>query len=422
MKQIEIKEEFKKLIPALTTEEYKQLEDNCLEEGIREKIILWNNYIIDGHNRYNIAKQWNLEFETESKNFSSEDDVILWMIDNQNGRRNLTDGWKYKLQQRKKEILTKKGKEKASKSKIGNTNASKTKLSNIDKDVLPKHNTRKLIANELGWSTGKVAMADVVFKKATPEIEEKVLKNEITINQAYKEIKKKEKVNLIKTTKEERQDVNKNQAIIYNESCIDFLQRFENNSVDLLLTDPPYSTDLDNVEEFVNTWLLTALDKVKETGRAFICIGAYPIEIYSYLKVLLKTNWIVDNPLVWTYRNTLGVTPKMKYNLNYQFVLHLYKEKSNPLDNRITNEMFSVQDINAPDGRVGDRYHTWQKPNELAVRLINHTTKENDIIIDPFACTGTFILNGANLGRKTYGCDIDTNAINIAYERGCKKV
>jgi len=414
MKQIEIKEEFKKLIPALTTEEYKQLEDNCLEEGIREKIILWNNYIIDGHNRYNIAKQWNLEFETESKSFSSEDEVKIWMLDNQFGKRNLSDAQRYLNRNEKRKLLKGQGKQ---------TQGLRTDLlSIVDKKLKPEHNTQKIIANELGWSTGKVAMADIVFKKATPEIEEKVLKNKITINQAYKEIKKEEKVNLIKTTKEERQDVNKNQAIIYNESCIDFLQRFENNSVDLLLTDPPYSTDLDNVEEFIDTWLLNALDKVKETGRAFICIGAYPIEIYSYLKVLLKTNWIVDNPLVWTYRNTLGVTPKMKYNLNYQFVLHLYKEKSNPLDNRITNEMFSVQDINAPDGRVGDRYHTWQKPNELAIRLINHSTKENDIIIDPFACTGTFILNGANLGRKTYGCDIDTNAINIAYERGCKKV
>ena len=414
MKQIEIKEEFKKLIPPLTTEEYKQLEDNCLEEGIREKIILWNNYIIDGHNRYNIAKQWNLEFETESKSFSSEDEVKIWMLDNQFGKRNLSDAQRYLNRNEKRKLLKGQGKQ---------TQGLRTDLlSIVDKKLKPEHNTQKIIANELGWSTGKVAMADIVFKKATPEIEEKVLKNKITINQAYKEIKKEEKVNLIKTTKEERQDVNKNQAIIYNESCIDFLQRFENNSVDLLLTDPPYSTDLDNVEEFIDTWLLNALDKVKETGRAFICIGAYPIEIYSYLKVLLKTNWIVDNPLVWTYRNTLGVTPKMKYNLNYQFVLHLYKEKSNPLDNRITNEMFSVQDINAPDGRVGDRYHTWQKPNELAIRLINHSTKENDIIIDPFACTGTFILNGANLGRKTYGCDIDTNAINIAYERGCKKV
>jgi site-specific DNA-methyltransferase (adenine-specific) len=51
----------------------------------------------------------------------------------------------------------------------------------------------KIIANELGWSTGKTAMADIVFKKATPELEEKVLSNEITINQAYQEIKKEEK-------------------------------------------------------------------------------------------------------------------------------------------------------------------------------------------------------------------------------------
>ena len=43
MKQIEIKEEFKKLIPALTTEEYtSNLKIIALEEGIREKILLWN--------------------------------------------------------------------------------------------------------------------------------------------------------------------------------------------------------------------------------------------------------------------------------------------------------------------------------------------------------------------------------------------
>jgi hypothetical protein len=107
-----IKDEFKKLIPALTVEEFKQLEQNCLDEGIREKIITWNGFIIDGHNRYEIATRWNLEYETEAKRFKDENEVKLWMIDNQNGRRNLTDGWKYKLQQIKKEILLLKGKEK----------------------------------------------------------------------------------------------------------------------------------------------------------------------------------------------------------------------------------------------------------------------------------------------------------------------
>ena len=56
---LEIKEEFKKLIPPLTSEEFKQLEQNCLAEGIREAILTWNGFIIDGHNRYEIATKWN---------------------------------------------------------------------------------------------------------------------------------------------------------------------------------------------------------------------------------------------------------------------------------------------------------------------------------------------------------------------------
>ena len=88
---MEILQQFKELIPPLTDEEYKQLEANCLDEGIREPILTWNNYIIDGHNRYNIAQQWNLEFKTESKNFKGEDEVKEWMILNQFGRRNLSN-------------------------------------------------------------------------------------------------------------------------------------------------------------------------------------------------------------------------------------------------------------------------------------------------------------------------------------------
>jgi ParB-like chromosome segregation protein Spo0J len=76
---IKINEDFKRLIPALTQEEYKQLEDNILKEGIREKIITWNGYIIDGHNRYEISQKWNLDFETESKHFASELDAKIWM-------------------------------------------------------------------------------------------------------------------------------------------------------------------------------------------------------------------------------------------------------------------------------------------------------------------------------------------------------
>jgi hypothetical protein len=88
--ELKIKEEFKKLIPPLTPDEYKQLETNCIEEGIRDAIITWNGYIIDGHNRYKIAQDWQLNFKTISKNFDTEFDVVEWMLVNQLGRRNIT--------------------------------------------------------------------------------------------------------------------------------------------------------------------------------------------------------------------------------------------------------------------------------------------------------------------------------------------
>ena len=92
--ELKIKEEFKKLIPPLTPDEYKQLETNCIEEGIRDAIITWNGYIIDGHNRYKIAQDWQLSFKSISKNFDTEYDVVEWMLNNQFGRRNLTESQK----------------------------------------------------------------------------------------------------------------------------------------------------------------------------------------------------------------------------------------------------------------------------------------------------------------------------------------
>jgi site-specific DNA-methyltransferase (adenine-specific) len=204
--------------------------------------------------------------------------------------------------------------------------------------------------------------------------------------------------------------------------CKDYLQTIDNESIDLIITDPPYLTEFNTTDfkNFVDNWLFSLLDKLKSTGRAYICTGAYPDEIAIYLEAFMKTDFIIDAPLVWTYRNTLGQTPKMKYNLNYQFVWHLYRPSSNPLDTSITNEMFSVQDINAPDGRLGNRYHTWQKPDELANRIVRHASKKGDTVIDIFACTGTFLLSAAKANRIAIGCELSEENIKIAESRGCR--
>jgi N6-adenosine-specific RNA methylase IME4 len=179
-----INEELKSLLPPLSQEEYKTLEQNIIDYGCRNPLLTWNNILVDGHNRYEICTKHNISFNTDIIDSDSIDDVKIWVIDNQKGRRNLTDGWKFELAQTRKEILLKKGKE--------NQGTRTDLLSTIDKK-LETHNTRQDVAESLGWSTGKVAMADKVWKQAKPEIKEAIKSGDVTINEAYKEIIRDEK-------------------------------------------------------------------------------------------------------------------------------------------------------------------------------------------------------------------------------------
>ena len=413
-----IDKEFKALIEPLKSTEYSQLEENILKDGCRDALVLWGDILVDGHNRLEICQKHGIEFKTVKQEFEDRTAVKIWMLDNQDGRRNSTDGWQFERKQLKKQLLLEKGKQTQ-----GQRNDI---LSTIDKKLEAPHNTQKELAAELGWSTGKVAMADKVWKEAAPEVKEAVKKGEVSINQAYKEIKADQKKQALDQKKEEYIKESKDQKLVplvKNCDCKSFLTGFADDSIDCIITDPPYMTDVKDIVGFVKDWLPLAISKVKDDGRLYICTGAYPAELQAYLSVLLsQKKFIVDNPLIWAYKNTLGQTPKNKYNLNYQVIWHLYSEKTPQLDTGITAHMFNVQEINAPDGRQGDRLHTWQKPDELANRLVFQGTKPEWQIVDPFCCTGTFLLAACKKGRKAQGCDIDKSNLNIAIKRGCHEL
>jgi DNA modification methylase len=192
-----------------------------------------------------------------------------------------------------------------------------------------------------------------------------------------------------------------------------------NEKYDLLLTDPPYSTDVPDLDAFINGWYYRALNGVKDTGFAYIFIGAYPNEQRAYLNAKVPDHIKLEQILVWTYKNTLGNNPKDRYKQNYQACLFFRGINAPALDCPLTNEQWAVQEINAPDGRLGDRYHAWQKPMDIAERFIRHSTKQGDLVFDPFTCTGTFILAAAKLGRRGIGCEIDKSNAQIAISRGC---
>ena len=233
---IKIDNEFKKLIPPLSGDEFRQLEENILNEGIREKIILWQGMIIDGHNRYEIAQKHGLEFETMEKEFSDRDSVKIWIIDNQSGRRNLSDFVKYELKKIKIEILRKRGEE--NKEKYNGRPTEEKLLSKVD-NGFEKHDTRQIIADELGWSTGKTGMADIVDKKAPEEIKEKLRREEMSINQAYKEIKQAEKKQELEQKKQEYAERVQEISLLKDERKIDLFDT--DKKFRIIYADPPWS-------------------------------------------------------------------------------------------------------------------------------------------------------------------------------------
>jgi N6-adenosine-specific RNA methylase IME4 len=200
MKQLNINPVFRDLIQSLTADEFKQLEDNVLAEGIRDAIVVWNDTIVDGHNRYQLAQKHSLQFDLHEVDFNSQDEAVLWIIDNQLGRRNLTDFVKLELQQKRADVLYERGKSIKSEVAInrgfaGNQHTKVDDLSIIDKTsrTEPAHNTRNEIAESLNWSTGKVAQGQYVIKHAPEEVKEKLRAGELSMNEAYKAIKTEEK-------------------------------------------------------------------------------------------------------------------------------------------------------------------------------------------------------------------------------------
>ena len=88
--EFKISRKFKEYIPKIGDEEYLLLEKSILKSGCRDPLVLWNGYLLDGHNRYKICKKHDIPFKTKSVKLIDETEALDWMDVNQLGRRNLT--------------------------------------------------------------------------------------------------------------------------------------------------------------------------------------------------------------------------------------------------------------------------------------------------------------------------------------------
>jgi len=225
---IRIDEEFKKLIPPLTTEELSQLEQNILSEGIRDKICTWQGLIIDGHNRYSIAEKHGLSFETVEKEFASREDVKIWIIRNQFGRRNISNYDRSRLALQLEPLISAKAKEnQGTRSDL----TSVRNLTNVD--------TKRELATIAGVSHDTIAKVKHIEQKATPEVKEKLSTGEVSINQAYQDIKKEEKKEQLEQKKQEYTERVKEAAETGSDMKVDIFDT--DKKFRIIYADPPWS-------------------------------------------------------------------------------------------------------------------------------------------------------------------------------------
>lgn len=177
--------EFKDLIPPLSGDEFKQLKENILRDGIQDPLKIWQGILIDGHNRYEIAQSYGLEFTTIEMQFATRDDVKFWIIKNQLGRRNLSLYDRSILALKLKPVIA--AKAKAKQLSTLKQNAETVSQKSDEREEL---STKKEIAKAAGVSHDTIAKVERIEQQATPEIKAALKTGKISINGAYNNVRK----------------------------------------------------------------------------------------------------------------------------------------------------------------------------------------------------------------------------------------
>lgn len=188
-----IDKEFEELLPVLTPDEFYKLEKSILKNGLLDPIKIWQDpktkqwVIIDGHNRYKILKKNNISrrywcdykilYEDE---LPTREDVKQWMLEQQLGRRNLSEAERYEIVQKFKTVIKQKAK--------GNQSSGGKGLSNLS-----KVNTRKEMAKAVGVSEGTYQKMEKVMESDNEELKQRLREKKISVDKAYQEVHSKKK-------------------------------------------------------------------------------------------------------------------------------------------------------------------------------------------------------------------------------------
>ena len=426
----------------LQPEELKLLEESILSEGVRDALIVWPKdgdlILVDGHNRYRIAKQHDIPFEIKEKHFNDLDEVLEWVDFNQLGRRNLIDEqrdyvWGRLYERRKKRNFK------------GNQY---TKVLGVNLTPSGSHATAKEIAEQAGVSektirraadftvaidklkevdseaAGKILEGQVVgaimhlpkIVKKNPEILPKLSEKikQASVTRMSKKNKQTPAPRILDIVKDIRKEELKEQRekLLQTVETIPKSNRYEiltgdmsviqlDKKFDFIITDPPYPKEYLPLYEVLakrsQEWL-------KDDGLLIVMCGQ------SYLDQILQMMTKHIN-YYWTcaYLTPGQPTPlkQRQVNTSWKPIFVFGKES---YSGKIFGDVFKSD---AEDKTL----HEWQQSVSGMLSIIKQFCLPGQSILDPFCGTGTTGVAALMHECMFAGIEIDSNTADIARKR-----
>jgi len=223
------------------------------------------------------------------------------------------------------------------------------------------------------------------------------------------------------------------------------LPRWPAESVDLVFADPPfnigykydkYRDDLAPLAyiNWTKDWLDACLRVLKPAGSMWVAIGD---EYAAEVRVMMRKRATLRNWVIWRY--TFGQSCKGKFNRSHAHLLYFVKDPKKFTFNadavRVPSDrQLKYDDIRAnPKGKLPDDvwtysrvcgtfkervgWHPCQMPLSLLARIVAACSSPDDVVLDPFAGSGTTLLAAAQLRRQWVGVELSEHYAKRAEER-----
>ncbi len=208
--------------------------------------------------------------------------------------------------------------------------------------------------------------------------------------------------------------------------CTAELKKLKSESVDLVITDPPFGINLDmKSDSWTHIYAIPdeeqlILDKVELAMRECFRVLKPDTHLYLFIginhlprivKMLEEIGFKVSPvPCVWV-KSQGSMRKKCWYSSNFEIFVQAmkgYRDLNHPGKSNIFD-----------DKQVAPQFkkHPTEKPTSLLRKIIEQSSQPGDLVIDPFAGSGSTLVAAIQTKRRFWGCELDDNYYNVIVER-----